>query len=312
MSSYVDKDYFYYLRGRELLLYKLLGSRNENRITQSGVLQQYQNELVYPDEDIANGLRVEYTKVSEPFVSEALETTLAYASSTSFKMQDTSTAIYTGSSNISFASSGKRINFNSSDIDTTANFYDGQSIVISGTSSNNGTFTISSGGVNTDQLVVTESISTESNSSAIIKSSTGSIFNGASGTNTFTDFTAADKIRLKGSSSNDGDYIISSISANGDALIVSSIPTAETSGQRIIIQQIPKEVTSPDSTSHINLNKMLSLAVVDYCKAMLSDRRGEIDKKEYYMKQFYSKLADNESNKRIISVASPINAYAVK
>ena len=77
MSSYVDKDYFYYLRGRELLLYKLLGSRNENRITQSGVLQQYQNELVYPDEDIANGLRVEYTKVSEPFVSEALETTLA-------------------------------------------------------------------------------------------------------------------------------------------------------------------------------------------------------------------------------------------
>ena len=112
MSSYVDKDYFYYLRGRELLLYKLLGSRNENRITQSGVLQQYQNELVYPDEDIANGLRVEYTKVSEPFVSEALETTLAYASSTSFKMQDTSTAIYTGSSNISFASSGKRINFN--------------------------------------------------------------------------------------------------------------------------------------------------------------------------------------------------------
>ena len=49
MSSYVDKDYFYYLRGRELLLYKLLGSRNENRITQSGVLQQYQKELVYPD-----------------------------------------------------------------------------------------------------------------------------------------------------------------------------------------------------------------------------------------------------------------------
>jgi len=312
MSSYVDKDYFYYLRGRELLLYKLLGSRNENRITQSGVLQQYQNELVYPDEDIANGLRVEYTKVSEPFISEALETTLAYVSSTSFKMQDASTAIYTGSSNVSFASSGKRINFNSSDIDTTANFYDGQSIVVSGTSSNNGTFTISSGGVNTDQLVVTESISTESNSSAIIKSSTGSIFNGASGTNTFTDFTAADKIRLKGSSSNDGDYIISSISTNGDALIVSSIPTLEDSGQRIVIQQIPKEVTSPDSTSHINLNKMLSLAVVDYCKAMLSDRRGEIDKKEYYMKQFYSKLADNESNKRIISVASPINAYAVK
>jgi hypothetical protein len=312
MSSYVDKDYFYYLRGRELLLYKLLGSRNENRITQSGVLQQYQNELVYPDEDIANGLRVEYTKVSEPFVSEALETTTAYLSSTSFKMQDTSTAIYTGSSNLSFVSSGNRINFAADEIDTTANFYDGQSIVVSGTSSNNQTFTIADGGVNTNQLVVTESVSSESNTSGVITSATGAIFNGLSGTNTFTDFTAGDKIKLKGSSSNDGNYTISSISTDGDALIVSSVPTSESSGQRIIINQIPKEVSSPDSTSHINLNKMLSLAVVDYCKAMLSDRRGEIDKKEYYMKQFYSKLADNESNKRIISVASPINAYAVK
>ena len=56
MSSYVDKDYFYYLRGRELLLYKLLGSRNSDRITQNGVLQSYDNELVYPDEDIANDI----------------------------------------------------------------------------------------------------------------------------------------------------------------------------------------------------------------------------------------------------------------
>ena len=80
MSSYVDKDYFYYLRGRELLLYKLLGSRNSDRITQSGVLQSYDNELVYPDEDIENGLRVEYTRVNEPFIAEELETTLAYSS----------------------------------------------------------------------------------------------------------------------------------------------------------------------------------------------------------------------------------------
>ena len=57
---------------------------------------------------------------------------------------------------------------------------------------------------------------------------------------------------------------------------------------------------------------MLSLAVVDYVKAMVSEERGEIDKKEYYMKEFYSKLADNESNKRIISVASSISAYSVR
>ena len=312
MSSYVDKDYFYYLRGRELLLYKMSGSRNADRVTQAGVLQAYDNELVYPDEDIANGLRLEYTRLSEPFVSESLETTTAYLSSTSFKMQDTSTAIYTGSSNLSFVSSGKRINFAADEIDTTANFYDGQSIVVSGTSSNNQTFTIGDGGVNTNQLVVTEDVSSESNTSGIIKSNTGAIFNGASGTNTFTDFTAGDKIKLKGSSSNDGNYTISSISTDGDALIVSSVPTLESSGQRIIINQIPKEDASPSSSSHINLNKMLSLAVVDYCKAMVAERNGEIDKKEYFMKEFYSKLADNESNKRIISVASPISAFAVK
>jgi hypothetical protein len=231
MSSYVDKDYFYYLRGRELLLYKLLGSRNTDRITQSGVLQSYDNELVYPDEDIANGLRVEYTKVSEPFIAEALETTTAYNAGTTIAIIDAG-----GSSD---------------------------------------TITDSSGG--------------------------------------FGDFSDGDKIRIKGSSNNDGDYTITTAtSANVLTFNTGIFNSTETAGQRITINQIPKEVASPDSTSHINLNKMLSLAVVDYCKAMIAERNGEIDKKEYFMKEFYGKLADNESNKRIISVASTISAFAVK
>ena len=231
MNSYVDKDYFYYLRGRELLLYKLLGSRNTDRITQSGVLQSYDNELVYPDEDIANGLRVEYTKVSEPFIEEALETTTAYNAGTTIAIIDAG-----GSSD---------------------------------------TITDSSGG--------------------------------------FGDFSDGDKIRIKGSSNNDGDYTITTAtSANVLTFNTGIFNSTETAGQRITINQIPKEVASPDSTSHINLNKMLSLAVVDYCKAMIAERNGEIDKKEYFMKEFYGKLADNESNKRIISVASPISAFAVK
>ena len=230
MSSYVDKDYFYYLRGRELLLYKLLGSRNSDRITQSGVLQSYDNELVYPDEDIANGLRVEYTRINEPFISEALETTIAYASGT----------------NISFT--GNDI------VTTTSNFW-----------------------------------------------------------NTTSGFAVGDKIRVKGSSSNDGDYTIASFQGTDDKLLRTTVSlVSESVGQRITINQIPKEDASPSSSSHINLNKMLSLAVVDYCKAMIAERNGEIDKKEYFMKEFYSKLADNESNKRIISVASPISAFAVK
>ncbi len=106
---------------------------------------------------------------------------------------------------------------------------------------------------------------------------------------------------------------ISSISSNGDALIVSSVPSAlESAGERISITQIPLEDDTPDATSHINLNKMLCLAIIDYCKAMLAEKNGEIDKKEYFMKEFYSKLGDNDSNKRNISVTFPAGPFAVK
>ena len=230
MSSYVDKEFFYYLRGRELLLYKLLGSRNRTRITQTGILQSYHNELMYPDEDIENGLRIEYTALNEPFVAEAIE--------------DTSSKV-----------SGITIAF-----------------VIGGAGQPD-TITDSASGF---------------------------------------DFADGDKIRVQGSTSNDGDYTLNGTVNSSILSVNAGTFTAETAGQRITITQIPKEVTSPDSTSSINLNKMLCLAVVDYVKAMISEERGEIDKKEYYIKEFYSKLADNESNKRIISSAFPISPFAVR
>jgi len=230
MSSYVDKEFFYYLRGRELLLYKLLGSRNRTRITQTGILQSYHNELMYPDEDIENGLRIEYTALNEPFVAESLETTSAKASAI----------------NISFV--GSNI------VTTTSNFWD-----------------------------------------------------------TTSGFASGDRIRVQGSTSNDGDYTISGFTGTDNKLLGASITlVTEDAGQRITVTQIPKEVASADSTSSINLNKMLCLAVVDYVKAMIHEERGEIDKKEYYIKEFYSKLADNESNKRIISSAFPVSPFAVR
>ena len=56
-------------------------------------------------------------------------------------------------------------------------------------------------------------------------------------------------------------------------------------------------VTSPSETSHVNLNRMLSLAIVDYLRAMFAERDGDIERKEYYMRNFYKKISDNESNK---------------
>ena len=239
MSSYVDREWFYYLRGREVLLYKLLGGSSTQRISQNGVFQSYGKELMYPDEDISDGLRIEYTRVSEPFVDEALETTTAYESGIIISFED-------------------------------------------------GTGT-SSGGRDVIDL----------------------------GSTATTEFVADDKIRVRGSTSNDGDYTILAIAVDVSTGyrqldVVAGSFTTEAVGERVTITQIPVEVESPLSTSHINLNKMLSLAVVDYCKSMLAEQNGEIDKKEYFMKEFFSKLGDNESNKRNISVSFPTGPFAIR
>jgi len=233
MSFFVDKEWFYYLRGREILLYKFRGGSGVGRISQNGVFQSYDKELMYPNEDIANGLRIEYTRVSEPFVAEALETTVGYNSGIGISFADAGTVV--SDSNNGFNTSGKK-------------------------------------------------------------------------------FALGDKIRIRGSASNDGDYTLNSSTGQsaGALTITGDTFTLEAAGERVSITQIPKEVTTPDSTSHINLNKMLNLAVLDYCKGMLAERNGELDRKEYYMKEFYGKLGDNESNKRNISVTFPSGPFAVR
>ena len=233
MSSYVDKEYFYYLRGRELLLYKMLGGSSSERITQSGVLRTRGKELMYPNEDIADGLRVEYTALNEPFVVQSLETTNGIASGTGIAFGD-GTAVMTDS-NSGFRTEG-------------------------------------------------------------------------------TEFSQEDKIRIQGSASNDGDYTLSSSGTvnAGTLTITGDTFTLETAGERITVTQISVEDITPDATSHINLNRMLSLAVVDYLRAMTFESAGDIERKEYYMKEFFGKLGDNESNKRNISMTFPTQPFAIR
>ena len=233
MSSNVEREWFYYLKGRHILLYQLLSGSSSERITQSGVIRTREKELMYPNEDIADGLRIEYTALNEPFVSESLETTTATASGT----------------DISFALSGTRIT-----TDNTNNFWD-----------------------------------------------------------TTSGFVAGDKIRVQGSASNDADYTIDSFSGGGNSnMVVSgSTLTDENAGESVTIYQIPKEDSSPSESSHVNLSRMLSLACVDYVKAMLSDFNGELDKKEYYMREFWKKIGDNESNRRMVAMSFPMKSYSV-
>ena len=69
---------------------------------------------------------------------------------------------------------------------------------------------------------------------------------------------------------------------------------------------------SPDEADHVNLSRMLSLAVVDYVKAMLADLGGEIEKKEYYMREFWKRVGDDQSNKRRVSISFPLGVFAVR
>ena len=228
MSYKTEATWFYYLKGRNIELYQ------RSDYGRTDTLGSYKIRLpddssgtyfIYPDEDITDGLRIEYTSLATPFISEALE-----------DMQ-----VFADGSDISF--SGNRI----------------------------------------------------------------------SGVGTSDGFASGDKIRIIGSKSNDGDY--TTTSAGSTTLDDSSTTfTTEAAGESITVYQIPKAVTtsSADETSHMNLNRMLSLACVDYLKAILADRDGDVERKEYYMKEFWGKVGDNESNKRKISMSFPSSPYAMR
>jgi len=226
VSFDTNKTWFYQLLGRNLQLYQYVQSANTDTVAGFRIklpLDYYANQLIYPNEDITDGLRIEYTSIDEPFIAEALE----------------SMQIFGDGTDISFSGN-----------------------VITGVGTNDG-------------------------------------------------FASGDKIRVIGSASNDGDYTTTGAASNTLTDSTTTF-TTESAGESIAVYQIPKEDSSPDETSHVNLNKMLSLACVDYLKAMLSDNVGDIDKKEYYMREFWKKVGDNDSNRRKITMSFPQGTYAIR
>ena len=234
MSYDTNKTWYYQLLGRDLQLYQYVQSANTDTVAGYRIklpLDYYANQLIYPNEDITDGLRIEYTSLDEPFIAEALEDMQVFIDGTGIAFVD--------------------------------------------------------GGGSSDTITDT---------------GTGFVTAG---------FAASDKIRVIGSASNDGDYQLTNAVA-GTLTMATGLLTAETASESVTIYQIPKEDTSPDETSHINLNKMLSLACVDYVKAMLSDNEGDLQKKEYYMREFWKKIGDNDSNRRKIVMSFPMGSYAVR
>ena len=226
MSFNTDRNWFYKIVGRDIHLWQYVQTANTDTLAGFRIKlpnEYYGNQLIYPNEDITNGLRIEYTALDEPFISEALETTTARASGT----------------DVSFSTT-----------------------VLTGAGTNDG-------------------------------------------------FAIGDRVRIIGSASNDGDY--TSTNEDDNTLTFPSATfTTEAAGESITVYQISKEDSSPSETSHVNLNRMLSLACVDYVKAMSSDLKGDIEKKEYYMKEFWKKVGDNDSNKRKTAMLYPSGSYAVR
>jgi len=85
-----------------------------------------------------------------------------------------------------------------------------------------------------------------------------------------------------------------------------------TNNPNTVAESSLSEDASPTESSYINLSRLLTLAVVDYVRAMLSEKSADVQKKEYYMREFYKKAGDNESNKRKILMTGTMSPYAVR
>ena len=67
-----------------------------------------------------------------------------------------------------------------------------------------------------------------------------------------------------------------------------------------------------DETSIIDLPSYLCKGLVYYIKARLAEDGGNLEGKEYFMREFHNKLSDNESNRNDIFVAIPLSPYAIR
>ena len=105
-----------------------------------------------------------------------------------------------------------------------------------------------------------------------------------------------------------------------DEAITNGLRFEYTALYRVFVKEDPQstvessltEDTSPSEESHVNLNRMRSLAIVDYIKAQLNETKGDFQMKEYHMREFYKKLGDSESNMRSVSINFPASPFSIK
>ena len=91
MSFDTDKNWMYTLSGRNIHLWQWVETAATDTVGSHRVklpAEYYGKQLIYPNEDISSGLRIEYTSISEPFIAEALEDMQVYADGTGIAFVD--------------------------------------------------------------------------------------------------------------------------------------------------------------------------------------------------------------------------------
>jgi len=72
------------------------------------------------------------------------------------------------------------------------------------------------------------------------------------------------------------------------------------------------EPVSVDEDAHVNLPIMLTLAVIDFVKAQMAENVGNIEMKEYWMREFNRKVGDYQSNKMRRNKVQVANPFAIR
>ena len=75
MSYDTNRTFAYTLHGNKLRLYRYRSSAKKLVDTEGRVDGEGWDPLIYPDETISSGLRIEYTSLVKPFINKDPETT---------------------------------------------------------------------------------------------------------------------------------------------------------------------------------------------------------------------------------------------
>ena len=83
-------------------------------------------------------------------------------------------------------------------------------------------------------------------------------------------------------------------------------------GLELEYSAVPSLATIINESSILPFPDVISLAMVDYIKAKMKEEQGDLEQKEYYMKEFERKIAKFESVKLGSSKRITTGSYAIR